>query len=171
VKRGGWVVLASGIALGALGAGLIPRAHAQDATLWTISKKIDQVSTLAQLILEKASNPVPSGLWEYRCEAIPAPLEGAAARERLNHMGRARWELASTNVEGQHVVACFKRVVVPGSDDPRGETGCAPACAGTETCFKHTCIAACDPACDRGDYCANDHRCHARDLTTLPALR
>ncbi len=161
MKRGGWLLLVSGIVLGALGAGLLPRAHAQDATLWAISKKVDQVSGLAQLILDKMSNPLPSGLWEYHCEAI-GPLDDPGARERLNHLGRASWELAAVSTDKSRQVACFKRPVVPGSDDPRGEVGCSPACTGSETCFKHTCIAACDPGCDSAEYCANDHRCHVR---------
>jgi hypothetical protein len=156
-RRG--LFFATGLLLGGLAGGTIRQATAHGVVFSTtgIRERLDQLIGMVSELPEKLKPPPSS--WEYRCDGgVGHPWESPADLEKLNAFGRAGWELSASPKEG---VFCFRRLLT-GPSIPDGETGCASPCSASETCFRHTCIAACAPPCPAGTYCSNDKRCRVR---------
>lgn len=74
---------------------------------------------------------------------------------------RAGGELVITQMNGLGVVV--RGIVLRrtgGSARPQPVSGCEPICSPGFRCIRRVCVPQCNPACEAGEKCGRDRRCH-----------
>jgi hypothetical protein len=122
---------------------------------------------IVRVLEEQAQHQTKATRWEYRCVDQFGLQSADSLTASLNALGAEGWEFAVAlgGAAPGTVRYCYKRPSAGELSSSGGETGCSPACNGSETCYKGVCITACSPACADDQYCANDHRCRTRTRT------